>query len=496
MYRSASLGRRSGARAFVRALSAALLALSLTASVARADMKTWYLAEGATGLFEEIILLGNPNAAPANVTITYLLPAGQAGPVKHLVVGATSRATVRVNDDVPASAVSAIVTADQDIVVERSMYWGGADHNGLERRRLGGHNSAGVLSPAAEWYFAEGVSNAIFDEFILLVNPSASPTIVEISYLGTDGVADVDRYRVEANSRRTVWVRADLDKPFNGRFRNRTFSAIVRSTDGAKIIAERSIYWGGLGLRGFDPGGTNAVGVTATSTIWRFAEGFTGAGFNTFLLIENPTTTDATVDVTFYFEDGTTTVEPRTVKALARITVWVNAEVRQAQERPFSMTVSSTNGVGVVAERAMYWGDLREGHVVTGLTSEASKWVFAEGVQGSHEEYGYDSYFLLVNTTDTEATVRALFYLEDGRAVRKVVRVAPKSRFTLATSRLAPLVGKRFAASFESTSGTPILAERAVYWGPRYQGGHASAGTVWSGGLPVPSVVIDLDAAP
>lgn len=474
-------------------LASALVVVLLSVMEASADMRTWYLAEGATGVFEEVILLANPNAAAANVTINYVLPAGQAGPTKQLVMAPTSRATVRVNDDVPNSAVSAIVTADQDIVVERSMYWGGIDALGLERRRLGGHNSAGVLTPAAEWYFAEGVSNAIFDEFILLVNPNDAATTVEISYLGTDGITDVDRYRVEPRSRRTVWVRADLDRPFNGRFRNRTFSAIVRTTDGSSIIAERSIYWGGLFLRGFDPGGTNAVGVAATSTTWRFAEGFTGAGFNTFLLVENPSTSDATVDVTFYFEDGTTTIVPRTVRATSRITIWVNAEVAQAHDRPFSTTIVSTNGVGVVAERAMYWGNLREGHVVTGLTAESAKWVFAEGLQGTQDEYGYDSYYLLVNTSSTEARVRALFYLEDGTAVAKTVTIAPNSRFTLPTARVAPLVGKRFAASFEVLTGGTILAERAVYWGPRYQGGHASAGTPWSGSLPTPATVEDLD---
>jgi hypothetical protein len=343
-----------------------------------------------------------------------------------------------------------------------------------------------VLTPAGEWYLAEGVSNAVFDEFILLMNPNPEPTIVEVSYLGTDGLADVDTYRVAGMSRRTIWVRVDLEARFHGRFRNRTFSAVVRTRDAAPIIVERAIYWGGLGLAGLDPGGTNAAGLTATSTVWRFAEGFTGAGFQTFLLLGNPGASDAEARITFLFEDGTTAVERRLVRANSRVNVWVNAEIGRARERPFSMLVESTNGVGIVAERSMYWGALREGHVVTGLTAEAPKWAFAEGIEGWHDGHEYDSYFLLANTSATPAEIRALFVLEDGTGVERRFTVAPTSRFTLPAGALAPLVGKRFGAFFESTNGTPILAERAVYWGLRYQGGHASAGTPWTGEIASP----------
>jgi hypothetical protein len=39
--------------------------------------KQWFLAEVATGsFFDCFVLISNPNGAPANVTLSYLLPSG------------------------------------------------------------------------------------------------------------------------------------------------------------------------------------------------------------------------------------------------------------------------------------------------------------------------------------------------------------------------------------------------------------------------------------
>ena len=80
----------------------------------------------------------------------------------------TSRTTFIVNGvtGLPPGAVSAIVESDVDIVVERSMTWPGAAHRG-------GHNSGGVLAPAAQWYLAEGVTG-FFETFVLVTNTNST----------------------------------------------------------------------------------------------------------------------------------------------------------------------------------------------------------------------------------------------------------------------------------------------------------------------------------
>ena len=90
----------------------------------------WLLAEGRVGgpqAYQTYILLGNPSATPADVTITYLRSDGTTTTSHHLVPG-RSRVNVLVNGQVPALQNEAFgakveVTNGVGIVVERSIYW-------------------------------------------------------------------------------------------------------------------------------------------------------------------------------------------------------------------------------------------------------------------------------------------------------------------------------------------------------------------------------------
>ncbi len=153
--------------------------------------RRWLLAEGAANdFFDEEILIGNPNATAANVTIT-LLPEVFPGetdppppPVGRSSVPATSRYTFRVNSvaGLRPGAVSAVVecTNGLDIVVERSMTWALGQHRGA-------HNSQGVLAPDDTWYLAEGVGG-FFQTFVLITNTNATQSAdVEVKFLLESG---------------------------------------------------------------------------------------------------------------------------------------------------------------------------------------------------------------------------------------------------------------------------------------------------------------------
>jgi hypothetical protein len=109
----------------------------------------WGLAEGRVGGAREFvtyILLANPGASTANVTITYLRESG--GPVmKTYTVPPTSRFNVDVRTVVPElqnESFGAIVavTNDVPIAVERSLYW---NANGVFL--AGGTNALAVPVP-------------------------------------------------------------------------------------------------------------------------------------------------------------------------------------------------------------------------------------------------------------------------------------------------------------------------------------------------------------
>lgn len=450
----------------VRRAMLMLLALACaTPSLAQTYTK-WYLAEGATtATFIEEILLANPNAASAAVTITFLKSDGTTVP-HQLTLAANSRATVNVNGIVANDAVSAVVDSSIDIVVERTMYFPGAT-------RRGGHTSAGVLAPALQWHLAEGATG-FFNTFLLLSNPSTTTDAqVRVTFLRSTGAPVIYNYTVAKNSRYTVWVNAEVPE-----LANSSFSTTVDSTNAVPIIVERSMYWNNF------EGGHETVGVPAPNTTWRFAEGYTANGFSTFLLLGNPSaSTTANVTVTYYLENAAPVVKNYAVGPQARLDVWVN-QIAELQNVPFSMLVQASSAV--VAERAMYWGNFIDGHSTAGLTQEATKWGFAEGLERGHNGTYFSSFFLLANATGTPASMRATFYREDGTGIQRTFTIPANARYTLIAAAYPELANQRFAAFFESTNAVPVIAERAVYWDGTFYAGTGSAGIPWTGAITAP----------
>ena len=62
----------------------------------------------------------------------------------------------------------------------------------------------------------------------------------------------------------------------------------------------------------------------------------------------------------------------------------------------------------------------------------------------------------------------------------------PQARYTIITGAFPELSNQRFSAFLEATNNVPFVAERAVYWGAGYFGGHASPGTPWTSAIATP----------
>jgi hypothetical protein len=137
---------------------------------------TWYFAKGATGtFFDTYILLSNPGASPANVTLTYLLDDATTV-TEQRTVAPNARVTVSVESSharLSNASFSTQVVADAPIVAERSMYWGPA---GDALPWTEGHNSLGVTAPGPRWLLAEGrIGGPLAHQtYILLGNPSTT----------------------------------------------------------------------------------------------------------------------------------------------------------------------------------------------------------------------------------------------------------------------------------------------------------------------------------
>jgi hypothetical protein len=96
-----------------------------TSAGAQTPARTWYLAEGSTAQpFHEYVPLANPGGTAATVTVDFMRE-GASVVSRTYPLPAGARLTVDANVEVPNTAVSVRVKADQPIVAERSMYWKG-----------------------------------------------------------------------------------------------------------------------------------------------------------------------------------------------------------------------------------------------------------------------------------------------------------------------------------------------------------------------------------
>lgn len=104
---------------------------------ATAPANQWFLPDGKTADgFNEWILVLNPNAEAARVTITFLDEKGEATAKTYDVAG-NSRFNVWANKIVQGAAISTLVQSDRPVVVERSSYFndnaGGTNSMGIPR---------------------------------------------------------------------------------------------------------------------------------------------------------------------------------------------------------------------------------------------------------------------------------------------------------------------------------------------------------------------------
>ncbi|MBU4403268.1 MAG: hypothetical protein KJ907_11125 [Actinobacteria bacterium] len=375
---------------------------------------TWYLAEGATHSgFEEWICIQNPGDTTANVTITYMFTGGETQD-QLVQVTAHSRFTVNVNGAVgPNRDVSAKLTSDQPIVVERPIYF---NYHGW---CTGGSIEAGIKDLSDTWYLAEGATQPGFEEWISLMNPGNEHTDVKITYMFPGGATQVQQLKMPPTSRETVLVN-DIVGP------NKDVSAKIEATN--DIIAERPMYFN---YHGKWTGGHDQVGATAPGDSWFLSEGTTrnndvDGAFDEWISIQNPGDTDAKVDLTYMFTDGGTQPQTVTVDAHSRRTIMVNSVV--GNNRDVSVQLNSDQGI--VVERPMYFSYHNAwpgGTVELACQSSAETWYFAEGTTRP----GFEEWLTLQNPNAQEATATITYMFTDGTTQDQAVSLPPNSRTTV-----------------------------------------------------------------
>ncbi len=397
---------------------------------------TWYLAEGCTNGYATWLCVQNPSSDSASLKLTYMDEDGNTVVETETLTG-NRRFTRRINavngmKNKGGVATKVESTNDIGIIAERAMYWPG-----------GGHCSVGVTAPASTWYLAEGSTNG-YDTWILLQNSGSTYANVTLTYMDENGNTFQESTIVSAQRR------------FSRRINNISsmnnksgVSTKVESTNSVDIIAERAMYWTG--------GGHCSAGTTASATTWYLAEGSTN-GYSTWILLQNPNENTANITISYMDEDGNTFQEAVTVSAQRRFTRSINDISSMNNKGGVSTTISSTNGIGIIAERAMYWTG--GGHCSAGTTAAATSWYLAEGCTN-----GYSTWILLQNPNDNTANIRLTYMDEDGNTFQEAVTVSAQRRFTRKINDITEMNNKGGVSTrVESTNEVGIIAERSMYW--------------------------------
>ncbi|MGH7904237.1 MAG: DUF5719 family protein [Candidatus Dormibacteraceae bacterium] len=438
-------------------LSAALLAAAASGAVPQparaATSPVLYFAEGTTRPgFLEYLTLENAGAAPTPITATYYY--GGTAKRVNMTLAAHTRTTVKVNDVIGSGydvSIAIDTGGDADVHAERPMYFNAC----LKAPTVcvNGGDVASSALPGKDWYFAEGYTAAGFQEYLSIFNPTSTPANVNFEYYHPDGTVRSGRpLQVPALTRSTV----DVNLAEGGGHEVSTWL----SSD-QPIVAERPEYFNACLAPGLCAnGGSDAVGAQP-QTGWNFAEGYTAPGYQEYLLLLNPGSTDTVATVDYMFSDGRRQRVPHPVPAHSRVTVNVNGDVGEGHE--VSAQVTSLAGQPVVAERAMYFQTtspfwVKGGNATAGFAPAVS-WNFAEGYTGA----GFQEYLTLENPNTAPADVNLTIMDAAGNTSTTSTTVVPTSRQTIDVNRILQ-GGREVSISLKSTNGQPIVAERPMYY--------------------------------
>ena len=412
--------------------------------------KTWYLAEGFTGHnetggeFEMYVLIQNPNAVAANVTVTFMMPGGQTL-VRSYAIAANSRFTITVDDLLPDAEVSAFVSADVPIGVERAMYFSG---------RKAGHASIGVSQPSKTWYLAEGYTADGFDEYVLIGNPGDAVANITATFMTPGAGNKIKKYTVGAHSRFTIHVDDIIPA--------QSISTQVDSSE--PVVVERAQYLNNM------TAGTSSIGACSLSRTWYLAEGYTDQGFEEYVLIQNPQSTSNNVTVTFMEQTGQNMVRQFQLPPKCRFTIGVDDYLPKSE-----VSVKVRAQSPVLVERAMYWNNRSDGHDCIGTPTPDSAWYLPEG----YTAQGFETWILVQNPGDEDRKINVTYMAPGGANTTKAYTVAPRSRFTISMDETLPAS----EASARVTTDGPIIVERAIYFNDR-SGGTDSLGIRGGSGIP------------
>jgi hypothetical protein len=447
--------------------SVATNALMPVASPPGAVSSAFFCAGGAAAagvVFDATVVVANPGAVAADVLVT-VYPAALSGdatgtaavaklkPVtKGVAVGPRTRAEIHLADIQPSPFAAAVVeTNNPDIAVERRVV-----------SPAGRASSSPCASaPSDTWYLPSGTTTRDARELLAVFNPFPVDAVVDVTFQTSDGFrnpGELQSLPVPGGQLRMLDISALVP-------RIEQLAATVFSRSG-RVIVDR--------LQSFDgsdpnhPGGLAAMlGAPGPAKVWTFAEGQVGESLNEVFTLMNPSGGTATAQLEVTLDDPATNgaVDPIPVSIPARgfAQVAMRDQTRVPKNVGHSVTVRSTNDVGVVAERNIRAAAPapRRGYAPSlGAPLVATRWVFADGraVAGQMAEF-----LVAVNTSTTSIAHLRFTALAQGQLLAidglQDVEVAPGGRLTVELGMHV----NRTDLPLVVEGDIPVVIERGLY---------------------------------
>jgi hypothetical protein len=410
------------------------------------DTPYWYLAEGTSDYgFDTYITIENPNTTAVTAMVTYMTKTGPHTRAA-LKLNPMSQTVINPRNDIGATDFSTKVECKEGktICVDRRMTWTGPGAPSQE-----GHSSVGVMQPSKVWYLAEGSSKWGFETWLLVQNPNSSKATVTITYM-IEGQGPVQKVKtVEANSRASFNMETDIGQ----------VDASIKVEANVPVIPERAMY------RNNRREGHDSIGTTTPAKDYYLAEGTTDWGFTTWVLVQNPNSSAATINITYMTPSGPVAQTPFTMAANSRKTVNVNGVV---PKKDVSIHVSGSQPI--IAERAMYWGAgtaMGEAcHDSIGMNQPHMNFFLPDG-----ETYnGTETWTLVQNPNSTAVSVEVSYLTSSGTGNMTFTQSIP------ANSRKSYNMGEKLPSGRAAilvkskTPGKKIMVERSMYWHSRGAG--------------------------
>lgn len=337
-------------------------------SIGASDTSTkWYFPEGSSAWgFSCWLAILNPGEKPARCEVTYMIEG--EGPKRFVKeVPAQSRQTVSMFTDIGAKDASIMVSSDNPVVAERSMYL---------PKRVEGSCSIGATVAANNWYFAEGATAFGFETFVLLQNPNNAPVMVLLGFSTPQGPVNGAAFVMPALSRKTVRLN-DLHPEME-------LSTHVHSD--LPIVAERSIYSEERPApRDYNYRCCNAsIGVNAPHRIFYFPKGGPyedkelSDESEYWTVIQNPNDCEVTVQINYL---GTLDINNRieVIPPNSRISVGLTDSNIPGSSSKSSIETNPGTGIviecitpgkKIAADQSIYWADRKSGTCTTGAYSD------------------------------------------------------------------------------------------------------------------------------